>query len=205
MIPVVSHSCVSGSRLYASALRVLEEVDPSIIADELELSLSTKDPEHRENSRAHQASLRQRKLKELLIARLRVLSAHNKTAEKAAGAGARSFGGPDAAFNLFMSKTLTVCSHYPFFDSFKLFLLQLYRVSLSRSPVPIERLIQNFILEVPLPPRGHAEIRLVVPEKTHLLRRAPGNQLHSLDFSLRPLFTLLSPENILAVTILLYR
>ncbi len=192
---------MSGSRLYASALRVLEEVDPSIIADELELALSTKDPEHRESSRAYQVSLRQRKLKELLVARLRVLSAHNKAAEKAAGAGARSFGGPDAVtFTLFVSKTLTVCSHYPFFDSFKLFLLQLYRVSLSRSPVPIERLIQNFILEVPLPPRGHTEIRLVLPEKTHLLRRAPGNQLHSLDFSLRPLFSLLSPENVLAVT-----
>jgi DENN domain-containing protein 5 len=42
-------------------------------------------------------------------------------------------------------KALVVLSHYPFFHLFTRFLDQIYRVSLSSAPLPIERYIANFV------------------------------------------------------------
>lgn len=49
---------------------------------------------------------------------------------------------------------LVLLSHYPFYTVYARFLQQLYRISLSEAPVPIERYISNFCCEVPLPPQG---------------------------------------------------
>ena len=40
---------------------------------------------------------------------------------------------------LFLPKSLILLSHYPFYSSFQTFLSQLYRISLSSAPLPIER------------------------------------------------------------------
>lgn len=39
---------------------------------------------------------------------------------------------------VFAPKALTLLSHYPFYNLFREFLQQLYRISLSHSPIPIE-------------------------------------------------------------------
>ena len=57
-------------------------------------------------------------------------------------------------------KALVLVSHYPFFNLYRLFLSQLYRVSLSDPPLPIERYVANFCSEVPLPPRGQVEVEV---------------------------------------------
>ena len=90
-------------------------------------------------------------------------------------------------------------SHYPFFNLYRRFLSQLYRVSLSDSPLPIERYVANFCSEVPLPPRGQVEVKVALPDKVMLLRRAPKNDLPSLDFSLRPLLSLLDVDLVLII------
>lgn len=46
---------------------------------------------------------------------------------------------------LYAPKALVVISHYPFFHLFTRFLEQLYHLSLSSSPLPIERYIANFM------------------------------------------------------------
>jgi hypothetical protein len=33
-------------------------------------------------------------------------------------------------------------------------LMEIYRISISSAPLPIERYIANFVCEVPLPPQG---------------------------------------------------
>ena len=45
---------------------------------------------------------------------------------------------------MFLPKSLVIISHYPFFDIFRKFLLQIYRIALTESPLPIERFVTNF-------------------------------------------------------------
>lgn len=45
---------------------------------------------------------------------------------------------------VFLPKCLVILSHYPFFDLWRKFLLQLYRIALTEAPLPIERFVANF-------------------------------------------------------------
>ncbi|GKZ00040.1 hypothetical protein MPSEU_000957400 [Mayamaea pseudoterrestris] len=99
---------------------------------------------------------------------------------------------------VFLPQCLVVLSHYPFFDSWRKFLLQIYLITKIESPLPIERFIANFTREIPLPPPGKIQIRLQIIEMWTIHRPAP-NELPLADFSFRPLFTLLSSSNILVV------
>jgi hypothetical protein len=45
---------------------------------------------------------------------------------------------------MFLPKSLVIISHYPFFDIFRKFLLQIYRIALTEAPLPIERFVTNF-------------------------------------------------------------
>ena len=45
---------------------------------------------------------------------------------------------------LFFPKCLVLLSHYPFFDLFRKFLLQIYRIALTEAPLPMERFVVNF-------------------------------------------------------------
>ena len=65
--------------------------------------------------------------------------------------------------------------------------------------MPIERYIVNFVLETPLPPQGKIQVSLALPRNVVQITRPPQNQLPMIDFSFRPLFTLLSIDNILVV------
>ncbi|XP_068740243.1 C-myc promoter-binding protein-like [Montipora capricornis] len=49
------------------------------------------------------------------------------------------------------NKCICVLSHWPFFEAFKKFLSQLYRISVSAQPFPIERYIAILMLDVPFP------------------------------------------------------
>eukprot|EP01039_Chlorochromonas_danica_P003376 gene3376-3701_t len=96
-------------------------------------------------------------------------------------------------------RALTVISHYPFYTLFSKFLEQIYRVSLSTAPLPIERYVTNFMQELPLPPQGRVEVNYTLPELLLQISRPPKNHLPMVDFSYRPLFAFLSVENILTV------
>ncbi|XP_048583663.1 DENN domain-containing protein 4C isoform X2 [Nematostella vectensis] len=49
------------------------------------------------------------------------------------------------------NKCICILSHWPFFEAFKKFLSQLYRISVSAQQIPIERYIANMMLDVPFP------------------------------------------------------
>jgi hypothetical protein len=96
-------------------------------------------------------------------------------------------------------KAIVLLSHYPFYNLFRLLLIQLYRISLSSCPLPLDHYLAN-IFEIPLPPNGLTEILYHgLPGLPLLLYRPPRNQLPMIDYSFLPLFTSLSIENILII------
>lgn len=106
---------------------------------------------------------------------------------------------PAAMKVVYAPKALVVVSHYGFFHLFSQFLQQIYHVSLSASPVPIERYVVNFISELPLPPQGKTELLYSLPRSQVRISRPPRNRLPMIDFSYRPLFTYLKVDTIITI------
>jgi uncharacterized membrane protein YgcG len=100
---------------------------------------------------------------------------------------------------LYVPKALTVLSHYPFHSLFQTYLARLYHISLSSSPLPLERYVINLVHEVPLPPQGKVEVMVSLPGCLLSISRPPINQLPMVDFSYRPLFATLSIDHILQI------
>jgi len=103
---------------------------------------------------------------------------------------------------VYSPRAIVLISHYPFYNLFREFLGQIYHVSMSASPVPLERFVVNFMYETPLPPQGCIEVSLSVTgmkNRMLSLSRPMCNQLPIVDFSYRPLFGLLCIENIMII------
>ncbi|KAJ0405219.1 hypothetical protein ATCC90586_001171 [Pythium insidiosum] len=98
---------------------------------------------------------------------------------------------------VFCPKCIVVTSHYPYFSAFRQFLQQIYRLTLSEAPMPIERYIANFVSEVPLPPPGQIQVQLTLPDRNIVISRPPRNDFPLVDFSFRPLFQALDINNVL--------
>lgn len=56
---------------------------------------------------------------------------------------------------IYSPKALCIISSYSFIDGYKEILKQLYRLHLSKNPIPIERYICNFTDEIPIPIKGN--------------------------------------------------
>ena len=102
---------------------------------------------------------------------------------------------------VYLPKALVILSHYPFFDVWRKFLLQIYRITLVEAPLPIERFIANFCAEVPLPPPGKIRVQVAFTNGSTpwTIARPPVNQLPLANFSFQPLFASLSVGNALLI------
>ncbi len=100
---------------------------------------------------------------------------------------------------VYAPRAIAVIGHYPFFHAYTEFLRDLYHASLSSGPMPIERLVQYFMLQTPLPPLGKVMVRLQLCNQTMLVSRPPVNRLPMVDFSYRPVFSCLSVQNVVLV------
>lgn len=101
---------------------------------------------------------------------------------------------------VFFPKCLVILSHHPFFDLFREFLQQIYRITFVEAPLPIERYIANIACEVPLPPQGEIKVEFgFTTDRIITIQRPPVNRLPLANFSFRPLFASLSVGNILVV------
>ncbi|ESO07026.1 hypothetical protein HELRODRAFT_77102 [Helobdella robusta] len=103
------------------------------------------------------------------------------------------------------NKQQSICllSRWPFFDSFKKFLLYLYRISVSGPQgIPIERYISHFIDEIPFPSpeRPYISIHLSTEEITIML--PDESPLTKSGASYSKFLLNLGPEN--CISILLY-
>jgi hypothetical protein len=96
-----------------------------------------------------------------------------------------------------MPKCLVITSHWPFFMQFDIFLRRLQRQLSEPCQVPLERVISNFIFEVPLPPLGKLEVDVDVLGQRQVFKRPPPNQQPMSDLNFSVLFRLLSVDNII--------
>eukprot|EP00948_MAST-09A_sp_MAST-9A-sp1_P001997 g1997.t1 len=118
-------------------------------------------------------------------------------------------------YTIYVPRTLTILSHYPYLTTWRLFLIQLFRLALSPEktklkkkntitynnlPTP-ESFIRNFCGEIPLPPRGLTRVDCFLANDKNCplsLSRPCRNSLHLIDFdSLRCLFALVSLRGII--------
>lgn len=76
---------------------------------------------------------------------------------------------------LYQPKCLCLVSHWPFMSSFRKWLTQLYRMSLTPSAIPLERFICNFMDEVPAPPAGRVEVHYILADQVISFKRPPAN------------------------------
>ncbi|KAG2389520.1 hypothetical protein C9374_014080 [Naegleria lovaniensis] len=98
---------------------------------------------------------------------------------------------------IYMSKSICIISHYPFYNVFKFFLTQMYRISITPSKIPIERFISNFVSEVPLPSQGKVQVHYSIGDKEIYITRPPPNDLPLAELDFELIFSVLSLDNIL--------
>lgn len=78
-----------------------------------------------------------------------------------------------------------------------MFVTELYRTTLIPSNIPLERYIQNFVQEIPLPPEGLVQVQYSMGEKTIMIARSLANDLPLLDVPMEHIFHALDIDNIL--------
>lgn len=92
-------------------------------------------------------------------------------------AHARDEGGPGTG--VFAPKCVSIVSRWNF-RGFREFLVLLYNLSLSPLPFPLERIVGNFMTEVPLPPAGRVTVQYMVMPDTSTIsfsRPAPNRRV----------------------------
>ncbi|CAM9964731.1 unnamed protein product, partial [Phaeothamnion confervicola] len=174
---------VSGVRMYGVALRVVEDVNPTELRWAVRAGLGEAAAGGRQ-ARGNNSD-----------------GGGNGFASASGGSGGATAAGAALAEAgaEYAPKALVLLSHYPFYSVYATFLQQLYRISLSDAPLPIERYIANFVCEVPLPPQGQIEVIYALPDRAVSIKRPPKNRLPLADFSYRPLFACLGVENVLTL------
>uniref|UniRef100_A0A7S1TYQ9 UDENN domain-containing protein n=1 Tax=Phaeomonas parva TaxID=124430 RepID=A0A7S1TYQ9_9STRA len=97
-------------------------------------------------------------------------------------------------------KCLVVLSYWPHHLSYREWLKQLYRVSLSPTPVPLEAYIGSFCHEVPLPPPGRTLVQVAIADQTISFHTPPENAPMSWSaLPYAPLFECLRPADIICL------
>ena len=102
------------------------------------------------------------------------------------------------AGELLAPKCLVVMSFWPHHVAYREWLKQLYRMSLSPAPLPIERYICNFMDEVPLPPPGRIVVQVSIADTTISFHTPPANAPTSWGaLPYQPLFECLPPAEVI--------
>ena len=115
----------------------------------------------------------------------------------AAAAAAAAAAAP--AFALFVPKAFCVLSRWNF-PAFRAVLTELYRLSLSPATLPLERIVCNFVSEVPLPPAGKVEVQYTIGSAAVSFRRPPKNRrVSAVGMPFREVFECLDLPNILTL------
>jgi len=101
---------------------------------------------------------------------------------------------------IYIPKSLLLISLHPFLPAFRSYLTQLYRISTTPTPIPLERYIKNITQEVPYPPHGIVEVQLTILDTIIKFWSPPANQpLAYVSLPLKTLFEYLPPKAIITV------
>eukprot|EP00127_Corallochytrium_limacisporum_P005864 Clim_evm9s214 gene=Clim_evmTU9s214 len=103
--------------------------------------------------------------------------------------------------DLVMPKTVGFIARMPLIEIGKDVLCQLYRISRKGCMLPIERFIVNLTMEVPSPPPGKYEVRVILDDIHMHIHRPPINRYYPMvtNFSYDPLFRCLDLDNVILV------
>ena len=96
----------------------------------------------------------------------------------------------------FIPKSLVIISKYPYTSIFPEILSSIYNYSLSKEhQIPIEKIITNLVIEVPMAPRGLSYIDFTLINTDITLKRTDNNKMLLTDIDLRNFYSLLSLDN----------
>ena len=100
----------------------------------------------------------------------------------------------------YIPKCICLLSLYPFITELTKIIKIIYKYSLLENiEIPLEKIINNLILEVPIPPRGLYSIEYPILEETILLRNSKLNELFYVSFEFNLLFTKFNIEQVLKI------
>ena len=85
----------------------------------------------------------------------------------------------------YIPKCICIVSIHPYIKLFKDILSFIYNYSLSTQQIPIEKIISNLIIEVPIAPRGLYSIDFTLVNKNITLKRSENNKLLLSEIDLR--------------------
>lgn len=102
--------------------------------------------------------------------------------------------------NYYIPKCLMFISLYPFFGEYEKILSQLYYYSLKEQvTIPIDKIIENLIIEIPVPPRGIFNVEYTLIDNQIEIKQNLMNQLPLIDIDLKILFNFFSVEQIVDI------
>ncbi len=102
--------------------------------------------------------------------------------------------------NYYVPKCICLISVYPFFVESAKILNTIHKFSRTkRLKKPIERIIENLIIEVPVPPRGLYKVEYHLLNEKNLLTQSPMNQLPFLSIEFEKIFIHFKIEQILEI------
>ena len=100
----------------------------------------------------------------------------------------------------YIPKCICLVSLYPFIIELTMIIKSIYKYSrLDKIEIPLEKIINNLILEVPRPPRGLYTIEYPLFEDTLKLTNSKLNEIFYADFEFDRLFVTLNSEQILKI------
>ena len=85
----------------------------------------------------------------------------------------------------FIPKCICIVSIHPYIELFKQILIIIYKYSMSSQNQPIEKIIANLVIEVPIAPRGLYSIDFMVLNKAKTLKRTENNKLLLCEINLK--------------------
>ena len=101
---------------------------------------------------------------------------------------------------VYVAKVVALVSRWAFVDKFRTILKQIYRIQMSSSDVPLERVICNLLQEVPLPDQGGTEIQYCIGNELVQFSRPPAKYLFfTEDSSFEMLFRSLRIDDIITL------
>jgi pentatricopeptide repeat protein len=110
--------------------------------------------------------------------------------------GSPSWSATETKCQYFAPKSILIVSREPFFDCFSTYLTELYRASVGRGPIPLERYLSN-LWEAPLPRTSRVNVQLCIGHQRIVFDRPPADQFPLTNFSFQIMFKLLSVNTVL--------
>ena len=100
----------------------------------------------------------------------------------------------------YVPKCICLISLYPFITEYKKILMEIYKYSKKENvKIPLEKIINNLILEVPMPPRGLYSIEYNILETKLLLKNSRINSLFYISYEFELLFIKFNIEQVLII------